>query len=29
MEESDLVVEGVKGFAEFLAILAEVFSRNQ
>ncbi|MFQ5886845.1 MAG: trehalose-phosphatase [Anaerolineae bacterium] len=29
MEDSDLVVEGVKGVAEFLAILAEAFSRNQ
>lgn len=29
MEESDLVVEGVKGVAEFLAVLAEAFSRNQ
>ncbi|MFQ5875140.1 MAG: trehalose-phosphatase, partial [Dehalococcoidia bacterium] len=28
-EDSDLVVEGVKGLAEFLVTLAEAFSRNQ
>lgn len=29
MEESDLVVEGVEGFAEFLATLVEVLSRTR